>query len=246
GGSSGGAPPRGGGSTSGPKSGPVKVGGTSKPASSSSHGGGPSSNIPAGHPFAGRLQGGGTRDQVYGTKQYGSGYPDISGRGVTDRGFPFYFWPITWGGVAGFGTTHYLNSASEYGNPDNTTRPGGPQYTAAFTSISTNSTFRLLADNTTITSLISDITSSCNSSNLASPSSITASPYPNNGTGPPLPEQAVQYYRASSVVLTLDGYNNTAVLNTDETIPDSPLPNGTDLTLLGCLNSTIGGNVPLI
>jgi hypothetical protein len=32
---------------------------------------------------------------------YGSGYPGISGRGVSSRGFPFYFWPVVWGGTAG-------------------------------------------------------------------------------------------------------------------------------------------------
>jgi hypothetical protein len=31
-------------------------------------------------------------------RTYGSGYPGSSGRGVYDRGFPFYFWPVVWGG----------------------------------------------------------------------------------------------------------------------------------------------------
>lgn len=32
------------------------------------------------------------------------------GRGVAGRGFPFYFWPIAWGGAAGIGTAAYLHS----------------------------------------------------------------------------------------------------------------------------------------
>ncbi|KXN90331.1 hypothetical protein AN958_04364 [Leucoagaricus sp. SymC.cos] len=243
-GSSGGS--RGGSSSSSSRGPAVSVGGSSRPASSSNSGGGPSVKIPSGQPFAGRDQGGGTRGQVFGTKQYGSGYPGIPGRGVSGRGFPFYFWPITWGtaAVVGVGTAAYLDSSHEYGSPDNATRPGGTQYTATFTS--STDTFRLLSDNTTITSLIPNITSSC-SPLLSSPSSITPSPYPNDGSSPPRPEQAIQYYRASSIVLTLDGYNNSlAVFGDNDSIPDAPLPPNTNTGLLNCLNETIGRSVPLI
>ena len=43
-------------------------------------------------------------------RTYGSGYPGLGGRGVTGRGFPFYFWPIAWGGLAGLGAAAYLHS----------------------------------------------------------------------------------------------------------------------------------------
>lgn len=43
-------------------------------------------------------------------RMYGSGYPGVAGRGVSGRGFPFFFWPIAWGGVAGLGTAAYLHS----------------------------------------------------------------------------------------------------------------------------------------
>lgn len=72
--------------------------------------------IPAGQMFPGRSAGGGMRSQIYGTRwvqirqfalscdyadglilrTYGSGYPGITGRGVTGRGFPFWFWPVVW------------------------------------------------------------------------------------------------------------------------------------------------------
>ena len=57
----------------------------------------------------------------------------------------------------------------------------------------------------------------------------------------------MQYYRASSVVLTLDGYNNTAALNdTGPVGPPAPLPSTIDVNLLKCINATIGASVPLV
>ncbi|KAI3605026.1 acetolactate synthase [Moniliophthora roreri] len=236
----------GGSSGGGGRSGPVSVGGTSRPASSSSNGGGPVSAIPSGQFFSGRQQGGGTRDQIYGNSQYGSGYPGIAGRGVANRGFPFFFWPVAWGGAAGVGSAAYLHNR-EYGNPDNSSRPGGPMVSAAFVSNSTNSTFRVVADNFTVTELIQDITSSCSSNLNQNTSSTTPSPINNtDSTSPPQPENAIQYYRASSVALTLDGYNDTSALSPDENAPPTPLPSNIDTTLKDCLNQTIGASAPLI
>ena len=115
--------------------------------------------------------------------------------------------------------------------------------TAAFQSSSQNTTFRLVADNTTVSDLIPAITSNCSSS-LSNPSAITATAY-NDSAAAPKPEQAIQYYRASSVALTLDGYNNTGALQAEGT-PDTPLPSNIDTTLLNCLNQTIGAAVPLV
>jgi hypothetical protein len=44
------------------------------------------------------------------SRQYGSGYPGVAGRGVAGRGFPFVFWPLAWGGVAGVSTAAYLHN----------------------------------------------------------------------------------------------------------------------------------------
>jgi len=226
------------------RSSPVSAGGTTKSATSYGPGGGPSAPIAAGQPFAGRNAGGGTRDQVYGNQQYGSGYPGVAGRGVGGRGFPFVFWPLAWGGVGGLGAGAYLHN-NEYGRPNNGSRPGGPMVTAAFISNSTNpTTYRLLADNTTVTQLITDIQAQC-SSNLSGNSSSTPSTYNDSFTALPQPEQAIQYYRASSVALSLDGYNNTGALGPDGT-PNTPLPTNIDTTLLNCLNQTIGDAVPLV
>jgi len=114
---------------------------------------------------------------------------------------------------------------------------------AAFISNTQNNTFRLVADNDTVTSLIEDIKAGC-SSNLNNTDSITANNY-NDSLIAPKPEQTVQYYRASTVALTLDSYNNTGALQSDGT-PDTPLPTDIDNNLLTCLNTTIGEAVPLV
>jgi hypothetical protein len=116
---------------------------------------------------------------------------------------------------------------------------------AAFVSNSSNATtFRIIADNTTVVDLITAIQSNC-SSNLSGSSSSAPSPYNDSSTALPRPEQAIQYYRASSVALTLDGYNNTGDLG-PEGSPNTPLPSNIDTTLLDCLNQTIGAAVPLV
>ncbi|KAJ8697168.1 hypothetical protein PTI98_006966 [Pleurotus ostreatus] len=230
------------GASSGGRSSSVSTGSGTRGASSAGNGGGRVTSIPAGQPFAGRSVGGGTRQQVVGSQQYGSGYPGVAGRGVAGRGFPFYFWPVAWGGAAGVGAGAYLHS-NEYGRHDNSTRPGGVEVTAVFISSSNGTnTFRLMADNATVTSLIEDIRGNCSSS-LAANSSTTPSAFDPDQL--PKPEQTVQYYRASSVALTFDGYNNTGAL-ADEGTPDTPLPAGLDATLLNCLNDTIVNNVPLV
>jgi hypothetical protein len=68
------------------------------------------------------------------------------------------------------------------------------------------------------------------------------------------PEQAVQYYRASSFVLALNGYNNSASLVSNQpadnntappTIADTPLPASLNTTFLQCLNFTTAFSLPL-
>lgn len=112
---------------------------------------------------------------------------------------------------------------------------------AAFFSNTTNSTFHVVADNSTVVALIASISSNCT---FASNSSKTPSAF-NGSASDPLPEQAIQYYRASSVVLTLDGYNDTAALTGNANATAPPLPSNVDQTLLNCLNATIGEAVPL-
>ncbi|KAI5895627.1 uncharacterized protein SCHCODRAFT_02619947 [Schizophyllum commune H4-8] len=242
GGSSGGSS----GSGSGGRSSSISAGGTSKSASTYSRGGGPVVTIPNGSPFAGRQQGGGSRDQVYGTRQYGSGYPGVTGRGVAGRNFPFYFWPLTFGGVGAVGAHHYLDDDDEYGHPDNSSRPGGQQTLGNFTSNAGNSTFRLVADNSTTTSLLEEVNDKCSGNLDSGKTSQNASTFDYNVSWAPSPGEVVQYYRASSIALMLVGYNNSAVWQDDDSKADDPLPSWVDNNLLSCLNTTIGLAAPLI
>ncbi|KAJ7881617.1 hypothetical protein B0H13DRAFT_2199697 [Mycena leptocephala] len=203
--------------------------------------------IPSSNLFSGRSEGGATRNQIYGSQAYGSGYPGVFGRGVVGRGFPYFFWPIAWGTHPGHASNAGYLYTDEYGQPDNSSRPGGPMASAAFQSNSAaNTTFRLVADNATVTALMATVAVNCATS-LTPPSISATLPTPLNASAPDAqPEQVVQYYRASSVALSLDGYNNTAVFAPENSTANTPLPAGIDATLLGCLNSTIGNAVPLV
>ncbi|KAF9814144.1 hypothetical protein IEO21_05282 [Rhodonia placenta] len=213
--------------------------GGKKTATTYGSGGGRAVTIPAGQPFAGRTSGGGTRGQVYGTSTYGSGYPGLAAGSVLGRGFPFIFWPVVWGGGLGLGGA-YLHD-HEYGSPTNASRPGGALTQATFTSNSTNSTFWVVADNATVSALITTIYDNCT---LGSNSSTAPTPFSGNASQAQ-PEQVIQYYRASSVALALDGYNDTAKL-TNPNATDVPLPSWMDTQLEGCLNATIAASVPLV
>lgn len=66
------------------------------------------------------------------------------------------------------------------------------------------------------------------------------------------PSQAVQYYRGSSFLLLLDGYNNSLPIESPSDSNSSisgtaaPLPTAVNQNYLTCLNNTIGSNVPLL
>ncbi|CAK5284171.1 unnamed protein product [Mycena citricolor] len=213
-------------------------GGSGKTAVPYGGGGGQVVTIAAGQPFSGRQEGGGTRGDIFGSRTYGSGYPGTSGADVSGRGFPYFFWPLS------FGRPH-LHSNQEYGRADNSSRPGGAMSTAAFQSNGPNVTvFRILSDSTTTNALITALQANCSSS-LVPSTSVTASPYNETSTAPPQPEQVIQYYRASSIALSLDGYNNSAVFQ-GAGAPDTALPAGIDTKLLDCLNQTIGLSAPLV
>lgn len=218
---------------------PFSIGGKKKSASTYDKGGGAPVTIPPGSLFAGRQVGGGRRDQIFGTRTYGSGYPGLLGRGVAGRGFPFYFWPLVWGVSAGIAVAYLYDH--EYGLPGNSSRPGGSMAVAIFPSSSTNTTLRLVADNSTVSDLITAVKANCSSSLNSAGTSSSPSPYVDT----PRPEQVVQYYRASSLALTLDGYNNTATFQAEGT-PDASLPDNVDAKLLECANQTIGLAAPLI
>ncbi|KAG8687493.1 hypothetical protein FRC09_013455 [Ceratobasidium sp. 395] len=266
-----------GGSSGGSRGGVSFGSGGSRGSSSYGAGGGSRSVITSG-PFAGRTIGGGTRGQVYGNSRYGSGYPYGGGSYVTSRGFPFGYWPVyvpIGGGAAYYGY-------HEYGPSSNSDRPGGQMQQALVRSSSwpaanarrwsieerqvkngTNSTttpaptpinnatasYYIVGDADSVSAVMQELVTKCSV---------------DNAPGKPVDdfnstihfEQAVQYYRASSFMLTLTSYNNTASLPSNappdnntaalDSTADVALPPGTDLNFLACLNTTIGDSIPIL
>ncbi|KZV65967.1 hypothetical protein PENSPDRAFT_562465, partial [Peniophora sp. CONT] len=216
-----------------------------------SSGGGKTSKVTSGA-FKGRLLGGGERSRIYGTSVYGSGYPNrpSGSSGVAGQPFPYYYYPVVWEAPTS-SSSHsyppYLNATDEYGSPSNSSRPGGMLMQATLYSNTTSSTFHFLADNSTVSSVLNIIRANCSIHGHLNNGTSSTVPvaYTGGNSSAPQVVDAVQYYRASSAVLTLEGYNNTAILSTpNATAP--PLPAGVDLTLLACLNATIGAAIPLV
>ena len=101
----------------------------------------------------------------------------------------------------------------------------------------------MVSDTSTVSSLLTSLPKACTLN--ADASSEVPKPFTGN-TSEPLPEQVVQYYRASSVALLLDGYNNTDALLPQVLEGEAvPLPAWANRSLLGCLNTTIGEAIPL-
>ncbi|KAH7086644.1 hypothetical protein BKA62DRAFT_752190 [Auriculariales sp. MPI-PUGE-AT-0066] len=226
----------------------ISSGGGSKKTSTYGSGNSKVTTIPAGQMYSGRQTGGGTRTAIYGTPMYGSGYPvgyypgGTYHHGVVGRGFPFFFWPLVWGTTAGLGAGYIWAALSDYGTPSNGSRPGGPEMQMRIESPNTAQVYHIIADRDTVTALVDPLQTSCTNIN-----NKPILPIPFDGsTGQPMPEMTIQYYRASSVALTLNGYNNSAVFTDDESVPASPLPSGIDQAFLACVNTTIGQAVPLV
>lgn len=99
--------------------------------------------------------------------------------------------------------------------------------------------------------MINNSTSSSSAFLYASNSTFNSSS-PSDAISYPRPEQAIQYYRASTLVLTMDGYNDSSVFNTTAnsttTRSQTPLPtlSSMDQLFMTCLNDTIGQAVPLV
>ena len=117
--------------------------------------------------------------------------------------------------------------------------------TSTYASNTQNTTFYFVADNDTVTDMIPVLQQNC-SSVLNLNISTTPVAYNIDDPNTPKPEEAIQYYRASSAALMLEGYNNTAQLSDDTSLPDAPLPASIDMNLLACLNETIGAALPLV
>lgn len=115
-----------------------------------------------------------------------------------------------------------------------------------------NLTFRIIGDNASISAVYAVLVVNCSVANT----STAISTFTPSLTRYPLPEQIVQWYRASTFALSLDAYNNSASLLSNmppsdaaPALPlssDTPLPSGLDMAFLQCVNATIGASVPLV
>ncbi|CAE6534365.1 unnamed protein product [Rhizoctonia solani] len=259
GGGRGGASGSGGGSGSGSRGGVTfSSSNGNRGASSYGSGGGSVSSISSGA-FVGRSIGGGTRQQVYGNSRYGSGYTYGGGSSVAGRGFPFGYWPVFVPIGAGAGYYGYR----EYGPANNNSRPGGvmqqalvrssdwPPESGGGNTTTNNATasYYIVGDADSVSAVMDALVTQCSVVNA------TGTPVDDNNSTVHV-EQAVQYFRASSFMLALTSYNNSASLpsnaptdNSTAAPPpsaDTPLPTGTNTTFLNCLNETIGGSVPIM
>lgn len=145
-----------------------------------------------------------------------------------------------WGAGIG-GSAAYLHDR-EYGDASNSSRPGGALFQAPLMESNDNTTYHLVADNSTVVAILSAVESNCS----LSTNSITPVAFNPDNSSAPQPEQAVQYYRSSSIVLTLDGYNDTGADSNDTNAVDTPLPSGLNMTFLDCLNQTIAASAPIV
>jgi len=224
--------------------------------STKSTGGGKPYTLPKSTVFAGRQAGGGTRTQVYGSYYYGSGYP-YGGYGywVQERPLPYTFWPIPVYANGEYGS-------KEYGPAYNSSRPGGSVRAATLTSPDRTQVYRILGDSESIYSMLQSLNTSTPKCGAIQGVSYAfdpvqyfdaSSPVANNSR--PRPEEIIQYYRASSFALSLDGYNNTMALASNApssnssappTMSPTPLPSNLNTTFLSCLNTTIGNNLPIV
>lgn len=113
---------------------------------------------------------------------------------------------------------------------------------------STPEVYRLVGDRSSLSPVLDALVTNCSVTN-ASLSLFD----PRASSAHPLPAEVVQWYRASSFALALDGHTNLASsatnISADPPLPlslDTPLPAALNATFLACLNATIGAAVPLL
>jgi hypothetical protein len=133
-------------------------------------------------------------------------------------------------------------------------RPGGNTSIVPVksSSASTNETYHLVGDAASVRAVLAALISNCSAQDTTSQIAVFA----RDAAVPALyPEQAVQYYRASSFALTLDGYNNSASLVGNQPadnntappdVADTPLPVSLNMAFLECVNVTTAFALPLV
>ena len=263
-------------------------------------GGGDQYTIPVGR-FQNKKVGGGTRNQIYGSARYGSGYgrytTDANGTSyeaelnlnIAGRDFPFGYPPISWGPYGGGKEYEWFPAEdvpgvafidSIYLDPYHA---NNPQNYGAMAANKGNQTWFIVADAATINILwevllLPEDKGGCNLDRDRSRKGTVGYGFGSDldderlwyfittGISDPLrypielkPWNVVQYYRASSVILANNTYDNTFAhfaspnnitdgrLNNTDYWAASPLnTTGVDLDYLKCLNTTIAAAIPII
>ncbi|KAG8830247.1 hypothetical protein FRC18_008390 [Serendipita sp. 400] len=228
--------------------------------SSWSKGGGPRGMIPINvanltNPFSGREYASGSRDNILGTRAYGSGYP----YGVSDvttikgRPFPHSMWPISWG-------PGYLGGEEYWGDDIDLIRPGGmlgvvnvsTKDTTKWPNVSSEEVYTMIGDKESLTFMIADLVRICHATpgwpRAFDPVTNSSSSSPSSAQ--PKPQNVIQYYRSSSFALSYSGYNNTFALpssNPTTNHDSDPLPGLiVNSAFLSCVNDTIRASLPLM
>jgi hypothetical protein len=179
---------------------------------------------------------------------YGSGYPDQPEPGALNKDFPFTFWPIAWRNLRGYPS--YLLSVDSFiefagGKIGPFSRPGNALVTCTInvpedSAASEPATYHVLADKATIELIAPRFGRRC-SSGLPRPLKCATLEYYRD-IKIPLPEQVVQYYRASSAALAIEEYNNTALWEVGT--PDIPVPG--NYSKLECMKAVMRQELPLV
>jgi hypothetical protein len=145
----------------------------------------------------------------------------------------------------------------KYGLASNSARPSGAVIAAIIKALNDGSnTYRIVGDGVSVYNILRIIASSCNS-NQSTPYTFHPTVFfdASDNSSRPHPEEIIQFYRASSFALSLDGYNNSMALASNAPLTNyvpptitiqSQLPTNIDSAFLGCLNSTIGNNLLLV
>ncbi|KIM21951.1 hypothetical protein M408DRAFT_79787 [Serendipita vermifera MAFF 305830] len=274
----------------------VRIPHTSLVATAFSFGGGPNQTFNGGT-FSGRTLGGGTRNEIYGTARYGSGYGKYTSSAggtmqyqsvltldVSGRDFPHGFPPLSFGNYSGGGEYYDVDSSDLPGilesHSYNTAVLGQPELPVYTLYVRTSNRSWFVVGDVASLNIVNAVISlpvdqgGCNLVGLI-PHAIEryGYGYHNNNTtnedsdtsgynvGSVATEQGimqaaifpwnvVQFYRGSSLALTMLEYDNAFAHNGNKNTDywaSTPLnTTGLDMNFLTCLNQTIAASIPIV
>ncbi|KAG8781275.1 hypothetical protein FRC16_002894 [Serendipita sp. 398] len=183
-------------------------------------GGGKWVKVSKGHPFGGRTFGGAKRNEIRGTRAFGSGYPCGADNQstVAGRPFPFGVWPLYW--------DQNFMDADEYGPRYDAIRPRGfigyvpLKTTKQHFNVTDDEVYYAIGDRESLLPLMVSYVTWCHVTS-AWPSKFD----PSSPNAAIRMENVIQYFRGSSFALTSPTYNNSfARMSNSELKESTPLP----------------------